>query len=123
MLQHLQRCLLLAVVLVICAAASAQEKEQWVTDSWLEVTGEIVEVRRGTRYSELIVQNGTERWILRLGEPWRNHRAGLDEETLTVGQPVSVHGHRFKDQKELRMKALRVVVDGRNYDLYPGQIR
>jgi hypothetical protein len=54
-----------------------------------------------------------------VGQPWRNERAGLTDDLLRPGRLITVHGHRSANENERLMKAERVVIDGRSYDLYP----
>jgi hypothetical protein len=57
--------------------------------------------------------------VVEVGQPWRNARAGLSEELLSVGQVITAHGHRSAREGERVLKAERVVIDNKSYDLYP----
>jgi hypothetical protein len=46
-------------------------------------------------------------------------RAGLTRELLSAGRVVTAHGHRSAKSGERLMKAERVVIDGKSYNLYP----
>jgi len=50
---------------------------------------------------------------------WRNVRAGLTPALLSVGRLITVHGHRSAKESEKLVKAERVIIDGKSYDLYP----
>jgi hypothetical protein len=60
-----------------------------------------------------------EAWLVEIGQPWRNERAGLTGELLAVGTKVTVHGHRSANRDEKLMKAERLVIAGKDYNLYP----
>ena len=60
-----------------------------------------------------------EKWLIEVGQPWRNERAGLTTDLLSVGRLVTVHGHRSAKESELLVKAERVIIDGKSYNLYP----
>ncbi len=91
----------------------------WATDEEFEITGEIVEVRLGNPHGEVTIETGDERWIVEVGQPWRNDRAGLTESILSEGVTLKAHGHRSAKEGVLVVKAERVVINGKNYDLYP----
>jgi predicted GNAT family N-acyltransferase len=57
--------------------------------------------------------------VVEVGQPWRNERAKLTPELLSVGRVITAHGHRSANAGERLMKAERVVIDGKSYNLYP----
>ena len=64
--------------------------------------------------------NGEE-WTAEVGQPWRNDRAGLTAEILATGVTITIKGHRAADKNKRVIKAERVVIDGKTYELYPGR--
>jgi len=93
----------------------------WATDEEFEITGSITDVRLGNPHGELTMEVANEAWVVEVGQPWRNDRAGLTQDLLQVGRTITVHGHRSAKEGERLLKAERVVIDGRDYDLYPGR--
>jgi Family of unknown function (DUF6152) len=91
----------------------------WATDEEFELTGQITEVKLGNPHGELSLDVSGEAWIVEIGQPWRNERAGLTEEIMAVGTTVTAHGHRSANPDERLMKAERLVIAGRDYNLYP----
>ena len=91
----------------------------WATKEEFELTGTITDVRLGNPHGEVTLEVDGERWVVEVGQPWRNARAGLRDELLRVGQVITAHGHRSAKEGERVMKAERVVIDGRHYNLYP----
>ena len=91
----------------------------WVTDKEFEITGKIVGVRVGNPHGEVTLAVKGENWVVEVGQPWRNERAGLTEQLLREGRIITVHGHRSAKPGERLVKAERVVIDGRDYNLYP----
>lgn len=91
----------------------------WATDEEFELTGEITRVRLGNPHGEVTLDVNGEAWVVEVGQPWRNDRAGLTEELLAVGRTITAHGHRSARPGEQLMKAERIVIDGQNHDLYP----
>ncbi|WP_445398452.1 DUF6152 family protein [Zobellella sp. An-6] len=91
----------------------------WATDEQFEITGTIIEVRLGNPHGEVTLDVNGERWVVEVGQPWRNKQAGLAAELLGLGQVITAHGHRSAKAGERLMKAERVVIDGESYLLYP----
>lgn len=91
----------------------------WATDEEFELTGQITGVKLGNPHGELSLDVDGEAWIVEIGQPWRNERAGLTEEIMSVGTTVTAHGHRSASPSERLMKAERLVIAGRDYNLYP----
>lgn len=91
----------------------------WATDEEFELTGRVTAVKLGNPHGELTLDVGGDPWVVEIGQPWRNRRAGLSEEVLREGTIVTAHGHRSARAGERLVKAERLVIDGRDYDLYP----
>ena len=91
----------------------------WATDQEFEITGKIIDVRLGNPHGELTLAVDSETWVVEVGQPWRNERAGLTEGLLLEGRIITVHGHRSAKKGERLVKAERVVISGKDYDLYP----
>lgn len=92
---------------------------RWTDAGNFELTGVIVAVRLGNPHGLLTVQAEDEQWLVEVGQPWRNERAGLADSMLTEGVEITVSGQRSADHDEKRMKAERVRIDGKDYVLYP----
>ena len=91
----------------------------WASDEEFVLTGKIVSVKLGNPHGEVTLEAQGGKWLVEVGQPWRNERAGLTANLLSVGRVVTVHGHRSVKQNERLMKAERVVIDGKSYNLYP----
>jgi hypothetical protein len=109
----------LVVGVVGSQALMAHHGWGWATDEEFEITGEIVAVRLGNPHGEVTLSVENETWVVEVGQPWRNERAGLTEDLLQTGRVITVHGHRSARQQERLVKAERLVIDGRDYNLYP----
>jgi hypothetical protein len=101
------------------AAALAHHGWGWATEEEFEITGRIVGVRLGNPHGEVTIAVENAKWLAEVGQPWRNERAGLTEKLLRVGQVITIHGHRSANPAQRRVKAERVVIDGKSYNLYP----
>ena len=115
------RLILLGLVagLFLGQGALAHHGWGWATEEEYEVTGEITDVRLGNPHGELTLNVDGQSWVVEIGQPWRNQRAGLTEELLEEGQVVTAHGHRSAKSGERLLKAERVVIDAESYNLYP----
>jgi hypothetical protein len=91
----------------------------WATAEEFELTGQITAVRLGNPHGEVTLDVKGERWIVEVGQPWRNDSAGLTPKLLSKGQVMTAHGHRSAKKGQRLMKAERVVIDGKSYNLYP----
>ena len=116
----------LALLALVVGAFLAQEALAhhgwgWASDEQFELTGKIIDVRLGNPHGEVTLDVDGERWVVEVGQPWRNERAGLTAELLSMGQVITVHGHRSAKKGQPLMKAERVVINGENYNLYPGR--
>ena len=101
--------------------AEAHHGWRWTEDGNFELTGLIKTVQLGNPHGVLTVDADGEVWTVEVGQPWRNERAGLKDEMLSVGREVTISGARSADPAEKKMKAERVIIDGQRYDLYPGR--
>jgi uncharacterized protein DUF6152 len=62
-------------------------------------------------------------WRIELGNPTLTARSGFNAKTAKPGDAIVVLGNRHKDKGQAHMKAVRVTIAGRNYDIYPERIR
>ena len=110
---------LTAASLSVAGAALAHHGWGWATDEEFELTGTITKIRLGNPHGSVWVQAEGGVWEVEVGQPWRNDRVGLTEEILSPGTEMTAHGHRSAKKDALLMKAERVVIGGKDYDLYP----
>ena len=101
--------------------ARAHHGWRWAEDGNFELTGVITAARLGNPHGILEVDAEGEAWIVEVGQPWRNARAGLTDDMLVEGVEIMASGARSADHSENRMKAERVTIDGVLYELYPGR--
>jgi len=102
--------------------AVAHHGWSWAEGENFELTGVIKSAKLGNPHGLLKVMSKGEEWTVEVGQPWRNARAGLKDSMLTKGVELTIRGNRAKDPKLKVMKAVRVIIKGKNYDLYPERI-
>ena len=116
------RWLVLALVLPLMALAvnaHAHHGWGWASAEEFEITGVITAARLGNPHGELTLDVEGESWTIEVGQPWRNERAGLTDEMLSIGTSITVHGQRSSRQDERLVKAEWVMIDGTRHVLYP----
>jgi hypothetical protein len=109
----------IGAALMLPAAARAHHGWDWTSDAEFTLAGVIRSVRLGNPHGELDVEAADGMWLAEVGQPWRNHEAGLADDMLVPGVSLTLEGHRSRDPAEKRMKAERVIIAGTIYDLYP----
>ena len=91
----------------------------WAEGENFELTGVIKSAKLGNPHGLLTLTAQNADWIVEVGQPWRNARAGLRDAMLVKGVELTAHGHRAKDRSVRRMKAERIAIKGKLYNLYP----
>lgn len=109
----------LGLLALVPSRGAAHHGWAWATDEEFVLTGKIVLVKLGNPHGEVTLEAGGARWLVEVGQPWRNERAGLTAALLNTGRTITVHGHRSAKPGERLVKAERVVVEGKSYNLYP----
>ena len=100
-------------------AALAHHGWAWTTGNNIELTGVIAEARLGNPHGLLEVDVEGETWTVEVGQPWRNERAGLKDGDLVPGVEIRAVGEPAADIVDKRLKAERLFIGGREYQLYP----
>jgi hypothetical protein len=112
--------LVLALLLgVLSAPAFAHHGWAWTESGFFELTGVIREIYVGNPHATLDVDVEGTIWRVELAPPGRTIAAGFTEDTAQPGDEVVAIGNRSADPAENRMKAVRLVIDGKTYDVYP----
>ena len=109
------------VLLTHSTPGHAHHGWSWTTGGNIELIGLIKKTSLGMPHGIVYVDAEGEVWTVEVGQPWRNERAGLVPGDLSEGVEVRVIGEPAADPSEKRLKAERLYIDGREYDLYPGR--
>jgi Family of unknown function (DUF6152) len=91
----------------------------WATDEEFELRGTVKDVRNANPHGTMRLSTRSGEWTVEIGQPWRNAQAGLTMQLLKPGTRLLVHGHRSARKSEKLMKAERIVIAGKSYNLYP----
>lgn len=115
------RSLTFVLLMLFTAFAAAHHGWRWTSDTDVEVIGVIESAKLGNPHGVLVLDVEGEKWLAEVGQPWRNKQAGLTDDMLSEGVEITIEGQRSADEAELRVKAERIVIDGKRYILYPNR--
>lgn len=104
--------------------ALAHHGWNWAVDEQSTLEGTIADISMSPPHPTLRVKasDGVV-WQVDLGNPRQTERSGFTGDTARVGDPIRVLGNRAKDRDKAHMKAVRITIDGRNYDMYPERVK
>lgn len=119
-----RRSFLLATAMCLCAGpALAHHGWNWAVDEQSTLEGTIDAISMSPPHPTLRVKaSDGQVWQVDLGNPRQTERSGFRGDTASVGDPIRVLGNRAKEQGKAHMKAVRITIDGRNFDMYPERI-
>jgi hypothetical protein len=109
------------LALLAAGQALAHHGWSWTQDGFFELKGIIKEIYIGNPHATLDVDVEGEIWRVELAPPSATTRAGFTEDVAKAGDEVTAIGNRSRDETEKRMKAVRVTVNGKTYDVYPNR--
>jgi hypothetical protein len=108
--------------ILVASSAVAHHGWSWTVEEQSELTGTIQEIFLGNPHAVLKVEAADGLWTVELAPLSRTIAAGFDENAAKVGDQVTAIGNRSADPNEKRMKAVRIIVNGKTYDVYPDRI-
>lgn len=114
--------LAVAVILAAGTAAYAHHGWSWTQDGFFELRGRITAIHIGNPHATLDVDAEGEAWRVEMAPPSGTIAAGFTEEAAKIGDEVTAIGNRSLDASEKRMKAARLIVNGKTYDVYPSHV-
>jgi hypothetical protein len=113
---------LVAALLVSCAAF-AHHGWSWAEDEQTTLTGKIASISMSPPHPTLQVQTDDGLWQVDLGNPGQTARSGFTAESAKVGDPIVVLGNRSLEKDKKHMKAVRITVREKRFDMYPERIK
>ena len=118
-----RRSAIVAIALsALAGPALAHHGWAWTDGERYELTGTITEIYLGQPHATLKVEAEDGIWDVDLAPLSRTLAAGFDENAAKVGDQVTAIGNRAADPADLHMKAARLIVNGKTYDVYPGRL-
>jgi len=104
--------------------ASAHHGWSWAEDAQTELRGTVKSISMAPPHPSLQVTavDGV-LWQIDLANPNQTARSGFTETSAKPGDAIVVLGNRHQDKTKMLMKAVRITVAGKTYDLYPERIK
>lgn len=112
----------LAGAALLAGAAMAHHGWSWAEADQINLTGKLTSISFAPPHPTLELDTADGAWRIELGNPGLTQRSGFVEGVVAVGDEITVRGNRSLDPDEKRLKAVRVIVSGKNYDIYPNRI-
>ena len=126
-MQTLSRMALGATLITLALAAGgkafAHHGWSWADSEQTELEGTIETISMSPPHPSLEVRDadGT-LWQVDLGNPNQTQRSGFTGDTAEAGDAITVLGNRNSDASRAHIKAVRITINGTNYDMYPERI-
>ena len=112
-----------AGVSAVSLPAAAHHGWSWAEDEQSTLTGTVQTISMALPHPSLQVKAGDVVWLVDLGNPNQTERSGFSATSAKVGDAIVVLGNRHKDKTRMHMKAVRITIAGKNFDMYPERIR
>ena len=113
----------IAVSATLAGTAAAHHGWAWAEGEQTTLEGTIQSISFAPPHPSLTVMADGTVWQIDLGNPRQTERSGFAEGSAKVGDAITVLGNRSADENEKLMKAVRITVAGKNFDMYPGRIK
>jgi hypothetical protein len=121
----LRACMLLfSSAIALCSLnALSHHGWTWAEEEQSTLKGTIQEISMAPPHPTLRVkaEDGV-LWQVDLGNPSQTQRSGFTGDTAKAGDAITVLGNRSKEPGKAHMKAVRITIGGKNYDLYPERL-
>jgi hypothetical protein len=118
-----QNTIALAAAISVASVIPAFAHHGWGgnVDEVTAMTGTVTEgVKLGGPHGTMkIMTSDGKVWEITLAPPFRTTSAGLKQDTIPVGETVTVHGQRNRDPNRFEMKTIQVEYAGKQFNVYP----
>lgn len=122
--RHLAGLALLGAAAAIALPALAHHGWSWAEGEQMTLAGTIRQISMAPPHPMLqVADKDGAVWQVDLGNPSQTERSGFIGQSAKVGDAITALGNRHKDKSKLHMKAVRITIAGKNYDMYPERIR
>lgn len=112
-----------AIAALLAGTAAAHHGWSWAEADQIDLKGTIQSISFAPPHPTLEVRAEDGVWRVELGNPNQTQRSGFVEGQAKVGDQITATGNRSEDRSEKRMKAVRIVVSGKTFDIYPERIK
>ncbi|MBP2560374.1 hypothetical protein J2857_003143 [Neorhizobium galegae] len=111
------------IAALLAGTAAAHHGWSWAQADQIDLKGTIQSISFAPPHPMLEVRAEDGVWRVELGNPNQTQRSGFVEGQAKVGDPITATGNRSEDRSERRLKAVRIVVSGKTFDIYPERIK
>jgi hypothetical protein len=115
--------LALVAATLMSFAALAHHGWSWAEEEQTTLRGTIEAVSMSPPHPTLKVKAADGVWQVDLGNPNQTARSGFTGDSAKAGDPIVVLGNRSLDKTRLHMKAVRITVGDKQFDMYPERIK
>lgn len=113
-----------ALLGLLATGAQAHHGWSWAEGEQITLNGTLEAISMAPPHPTLRVKAADGKsWQVDLGNPSQTQRSGFTGETAKVGDAIVVLGNRHQEHDKLHMKAVRITLAGKPYDMYPERIR
>lgn len=113
----------IVVSAALVGTAVAHHGWAWAEGEQTTLEGTIQSISFAPPHPSLSVMADGTVWQIDLGNPRQTERSGFAEGSAKVGDAITVLGNRSADENEKLMKAVRITVGAKNFDMYPERIK
>ncbi|WP_306224059.1 DUF6152 family protein [Bosea beijingensis] len=115
--------LLAGLAATVALPALAHHGWAWAEGEQMTLKGKISKISMAPPHPMLMVEAEGKLWQVDLGNPNQTERSGFRGDTAKPGDAITALGNRHLDKTKLHMKAVRITLAGKDYDMYPERIR
>lgn len=108
---------------LLSVSALAHHGWSWAEEEQTTLQGTIESISMAPPHPVLKVKAADGVWQVDLGNPRQTERSGFNGDSAKPGDPIVVLGNRSLEKDKKHMKAVRITVGERQYDMYPERIR
>jgi hypothetical protein len=112
-----------AIAAAFAGTAAAHHGWSWAEADQIDLKGTIQSISFAPPHPTLEIRAEDGVWRVELGNPNQTQRSGFVEGQAKVGDQITATGNRSEDRSEKRLKAVRIVVSGKTFDIYPERIK
>ncbi len=113
----------ITAAVTIAGTAAAHHGWAWAEGEQTTLEGTIQSISFAPPHPSLTVMSEGTIWQIDLGNPRQTERSGFAEGSAKVGDAITILGNKSQDENEKLMKAVRITVAGKNFDMYPERIK
>ena len=109
--------------LALATPAFAHHGWSWTESGFFQIEGIVTDFYFGNPIPRSTSTSRARSGASSSRRPRPRRPPGFSESTIVVGDEITAIGNRSQDESETRMKAVRVIVKGQTYDVYPDRAK